>query len=846
MNKNLQILQFGAILHDVGKLIRRAGIGTQDHTKEGIKFIKEYLVFESPILNEIEEIVHHHHYAYIKNNNLKNYSLSYIVYEADNISSCIDRREYEESILGNEKSYLNSVFNILKPHIRIDDKKFLTDSIKSTHLNMPRNIEFEATNGNFANLLNIFKVNIKTVESVEDINKLLLLIENVFSYFPSSSYVNRPDISLYDHLKLTSALASCMYLYDNNNKIENFKEEYFENKHSRNINKFLLVSGELSGIQNFIYTISSKMAMKSLRGRSFYLELLTENIIDEILSEFELSRANLIYSGGSHFYMLLPNIDSVKKQLITYKNIINNYLLKREGINLYFELGYTETNANKLGNNMNSQIKNTNLISEMYSHLSKSVTKNKVQRYSKEQLIDLFNEDSIINKIESYEKECSICKKSATESSLASNSLKYDSLSICNECLEYIELGRNISKIYHNDKKEYFFIIKNEKTKNNLELPLINGDSAYIEFIEKDTLSNTMKNSMDNIRIYSINSKYIGENLKTNIWVGNYNVNSYDNNLIEFMDLAKRSKGIKRLGVIRVDVDNLSTIFKNGFENKNEIENKYKYVTFSRTAVLSRYLSDFFKRKINLILERNIKDLNKNEIFKEYSNFISEKEVMNPRDIVIVYSGGDDLFAIGTWNDIIEFSIDFRNAFKEFTNSKITLSAGIGIFPENYPVHQMAKLTGTLETYAKENNNSLKDSIALFGVSTDNNNNEEKHVYTWNRFIDSVVGEKYSFLNNYAVFDEDNINIFPDKIYLGKSSMYKLIELLRNSRKRNNRLDIARFAYLLARIKYSDVQKESYNNLKKQLFKWIKNPLDAEELLTAFIIIIYKYRESEV
>ncbi|MBG0765892.1 MAG: hypothetical protein H0S78_13670, partial [Tissierellales bacterium] len=27
------------------------------------------------------------------------------------------------------------------------------------------------------------------------------------------------------------------------------------------------------------------MAMKSLRGRSFYLELLTENIIDEILKE---------------------------------------------------------------------------------------------------------------------------------------------------------------------------------------------------------------------------------------------------------------------------------------------------------------------------------------------------------------------------------------------------------------------------------------------------------------------------------------------------------------------------------------------------------------------------------
>lgn len=43
------------------------------------------------------------------------------------------------------------------------------------------------------------------------------------------------------------------------------------------------------------------MAMKSLRGRSFYLELFIEHIIDEILSNLELSRVNLIYSGGSQF-----------------------------------------------------------------------------------------------------------------------------------------------------------------------------------------------------------------------------------------------------------------------------------------------------------------------------------------------------------------------------------------------------------------------------------------------------------------------------------------------------------------------------------------------------------------
>ena len=64
---------------------------------------------------------------------------------------------------------------------------------------------------------------------------------------------------------------------------------------------FKLISGDISGIQNFIYTIPSKGALKSLRGRSFYLEILMEQIVDELLDALQLTRANLIYNGGGHF-----------------------------------------------------------------------------------------------------------------------------------------------------------------------------------------------------------------------------------------------------------------------------------------------------------------------------------------------------------------------------------------------------------------------------------------------------------------------------------------------------------------------------------------------------------------
>jgi len=184
-------------------------------------------------------------------------------------------------------------------------------------------------------------------------------LEACCSYFPSSSYVDTPDVSYYDHVKLTAAVAACFYLYDKEKEISNYKKEYFS-KADRNTKKFLLVSGEFSGIQNFIYTISSKMAMKSLRGRSFYLELFAEHIIDEVLSELELSRVNLLYSGGSHFYLLLPNTEKSKEVLEQYKEKINNFILEKIGATIYFEMVYTETSAEELGNGLSKDIKDEN------------------------------------------------------------------------------------------------------------------------------------------------------------------------------------------------------------------------------------------------------------------------------------------------------------------------------------------------------------------------------------------------------------------------------------------------------------------------------------------------------
>ena len=840
MDEKLICLQLGALLHDIGKIVRRADLDSKDHSEAGSKYLKDNNLLDDKY-KEVYDMIDYHHAKYLSSANLREDSLAYIVYEADNIASGIDRVKYEnEKIRGNEMDSLNSIFNVIRIEKNNLKKTFKLFDFDKNGFNMPTSSNIKLNNSDYKKIIDYIKDNLNSFKENINPEKLAIVLEACCSYFPSSSYVDTPDISYYDHVKLTAAISACFYLYDKENNIQNFKEEYFSDI-DRNKKKFLLVSGEFSGIQNFIYTISSKMAMKSLRGRSFYLELFAEHIIDEILSTLELSRINLLYSGGSHFYLLLPNTEKTKEILDIYKEKINNFILERMGTTIYFEMVYTETSAEELGNGLTKEIKTENKVGELFRKTSSKVSKAKLSRYSLEQLKELFNENSSLNKIYSYTKECTICKKAEDEKILENNARDFGDeagIELCDSCKGYINLGRDISKLYHTNDE---FII--EKKSENIEEGVV--FPKYLEGYVSILINNKsyiLKN-MDKIhRYYAINSNYTGDKLCRNIWVGNYNITENGKgNLIEFKELVKKSKGIERLAVFRADVDNLGTLFQSGFENKDSKE-PYKNVTLSKSVVLSRYLSDFFKRKINLILEKKDAAKDNNELFKKYCDIIC-KNNSSPRDIVIVYSGGDDVFAIGTWNDIIEFSIDLRTAFKEFSNNKITLSAGIGFFSENYPIHQMAEKTGNLESLAKANKDFsgkiIKNSVALFGEIDEKLN----HIYTWDIFIDKVLGEKYKFIKSIIILDEENKSKEPDKIFIGKSKWYKIMDLIVNRlTKDENRLDIARFAYILGRINFTNDNKDNFNEFKRNLLVWLKNKEDAKQLLTAINILIYQER----
>jgi CRISPR-associated protein Csm1 len=151
-----------------------------------------------------------------------------------------------------------------------------------------------------------------------------------------------PDISLYDHSKLTAAIAGCMYHYckethtDKWNNNELLKDEVL--KVPSNVYPYLLIGGDISGVQRFIYTITSKGALKSLKGRSFFLELLSEHIVAELLQELNITRCNLVFSGGGHFYILSYNTPSAEIAVRSVKNKIDDYLFSEFKGNLQLHL----------------------------------------------------------------------------------------------------------------------------------------------------------------------------------------------------------------------------------------------------------------------------------------------------------------------------------------------------------------------------------------------------------------------------------------------------------------------------------------------------------------------------
>lgn len=766
MIKDRQIkLIIGSMLHDIGKVVYRSGDG-RNHSRSGYDYLKD----EADIQDiDILNCVRYHHGKYLKDANIPMDDCAYITYFADNVAAFSDRRESDDIEKGFDKTIpLDSVFNILNGNQGKAHYAMQVLNPKSG-INYPSEKPVQMDDYFYREVIENITDNLRGMEWREDyLNSLLSVLEANLSYIPSStSKKELADISLYDHMKMTAAMASCVQQYMEFSGEKDYRQRLFVNaQKSYEEEMFLLYSMDISGIQKFIYTISSKGALKGLRARSFYLEIMMEHLVDELLDRLSLSRASLIYTGGGHCYMLLPNTESVKIILQDYESETNRWLLERYGTSLYIAGGYAPASANVLRNIPAGS------YSELYIRVSKMISLKKAHRYSAD-TIRWLNQQS-----HDGERECSVCRRVGK--------LVEDKCSICS-ALEKMSGGI----LY----KKYFTVIC-EPEENALPLPggrymVADSEESLKRHMEKDTY----------VRSYTKNDIYTGKHVSAKLWVGDYTTGE------TFEELAKQANGVERIGILRADVDNLGMTFVHGFERT---EGDDRYVTLSRTATLSRQLSLFFKCYINRLLQDGIDGI---------------LGTGGARKAVIVYSGGDDVFLAGAWNDVIAAFCDLRNALERFTQGTLTISGGVGVYHAGYPLNVMADEVAALEETSKTMPG--KNAITLF---------DDKQCYSWREFQRNVLGEKLEVIRTY--FEQNNEH--------GMAFLYHLTDFLRNT---EDSINVARYVYLLSRMEPDEKQQEevrnAYRSFSKKMYEWSQNQKDRRELITAIYLYVYLHREGE-
>lgn len=755
----------GSLLHDIGKVVYRSGDG-RNHSQSGYDYLKTEIAMED---ESILNCVRYHHGAYLKRAQIADDALAYVVYYADNVAAFTDRREAEEKEDGFDRSVpLASVFNILndnhgKSHyaMQVLDPK--------GEINFPTEETVRMDEHFYQTVVRNISDNLKGMEMNEEyINSLLSVLEANLTYIPSSTSKRELiDISLYDHVKMTAAIASCVEHYLRENGEDDYRTKLFVNaEKSYGEEMFLLYSMDVSGIQNFIYTVAEKGALRGLRARSFYLEIMMEHIVDELLERLSLSRANLIYTGGGHCYILMPNTEDVKKTLRVYEQELNDWMLENFDISLYVACGYAKASANALRNVPQGS------YSKLYQQISRMISGKKSHRYDAKAI------QKLNNRVHEGERECKVCRKIARL--------------IDDKC----ELCTAIEKMSANVLYKKYFAVMCEMEEGALPLSM----NRYLVACDKANLLSRMEKDTY-VRCYTKNDIYTGKHVTTKLWVGDYTTGE------TFEELAESSKGVDRLGVLRADVDNLGMTFVSGFQRKDGDD---KYVTISRTAALSRQLSLFFKCYINGILT-------------EGNDGVLSDNVK--RKVAIVYSGGDDIFLVGAWNDVLASFADIRNAFERFTQGTITLSGGVGIYHAKYPLNVMAKEVADLEECAKSVDG--KNAISIFS---------DEHVYKWSTFSEKVLSEKYVAIDAYLSKTEER----------GMAFIYHLVELLRDE---GEKINFARYVYLLSRMEPTGeenvTERERYRAFSKKMYEWSKAKEDRKELITAIYLYVYLNRKEE-
>ena len=245
----------------------------------------------------------------------------------------------------------------------------------------------------------------------------------------------------------------------------------------------------------------------------------------------------------------------------------------------------------------------------------------------------------------------------------------------------------------------YYFLSKEQFDCLNSKIMLLGSKATVVTFNGDDGYCNFIHQS-DSNNIYALDF---------------YGGNETKPKGISLKDLRENVKNneFSRLGYLRMDVDDLGSIFQKGLGKKS---------TLARYSALSRVFDYFFSGYLNTIWAESDSEGNspKESYHGEQSKETYHGELC--KDTIIVYSGGDDVFAIGEWEAVISLAKRIRECFTSFTcklAEHYSISGGISIVTPKFPITSATQnLSAKEEKNAKQHKagDKEKDSISFLNM----------------------------------------------------------------------------------------------------------------------------------
>ncbi|MEM3362415.1 MAG: type III-A CRISPR-associated protein Cas10/Csm1 [Candidatus Anstonellaceae archaeon] len=743
MEKN--ILLFASFLHDIGKFKQR-GENIRDikrHHLEG-KEVCDILInlwYKDRITKLIEK---HHEQNYQEED-----KLFYILQISDWLASSErEREEEEEGQIESKTQQSSSTYSLLiNPMSRerpakenkenIENEKFTYFDI--TTIDNPQITEDNTENFlKYKELWKYFENEARIIQNMKDENKIFEIIFYLSKKYtwaiPSATYYsgNFPSISLFDHSQAVAAYSLGLYEADWKNEElirlikdlrENFKKdnrkkiviEELKEKELIKRKPFLFVAGDISGIQNYVYWSGkgskSQHRAKQLRGRSFLLRLIEDSIIYKIKEELDLPPVCILQKGGGRILLLIPNTAEKKQKLEKIRDELQKLLILQYGGKIKLNLAIVETSIED--------------VLKGYGEIEKKIKKGMIVAKSLGAKV-IFSDQEFQDelKVLNYQKEkCTQCegpigdkKYEIVREFIDKEGRRNEPIRGCYNCKMEYEIGNRIAKI----ENYYLRIIcgdGEDKYNRGQVFSPISGSGIYYYFPlkkeeEKEIFQQINKNEKTKVFIIQINkTKPLGEiyrdkqdisqqinsvefELIGNYWKTTENIEIETNKIerFSFEEMAKANKQ-QYLGWVKIDGDSLGTYFE-------------KIERLSEYCFSSRALEIFFCGQINKILE----EYEPGEFSKE-DTLIKEKGYPG----YIVFSGGDDLFLVGSWVHTLEVVDKIAQEYSKYTANKKTFSAGFALTTLAFPI----QLANSLVDREEKNAKNYKNSIGLFEVVVD-------------------------------------------------------------------------------------------------------------------------------